>query len=203
VDHRVETLAELEALYAAPVATSLAKETSRINELYKRLIEASPFLTIASVGPGGLDCSPRGDGPGFVKIIDDETLAIPDRRGNNRLDTLKNIVQDPRLGLLFMIPGLNETLRINGSAQLSTDPDLLATFSVNNVAPVTVIIIKIDTIYFQCARALKRSKLWEADAQVDPASLPKAGELIQSVIADFDGQAYDSALQGRQATTLY
>ena len=201
--HRIESFTDLEALYSPPLATTLKKETSRINDQYRRLIEASPFLTIASVGPEGLDCSPRGDGPGFVQIIDDRTIAIPDRRGNNRLDTLRNIVRDERVALLFMIPGWNETLRINGRAYLSTEPDLLSHFAVNGREPVTVIIVETDAVYFQCARALKRSKLWNSDAQVDPQTLPKAGELIQSVITDFDAQEYDSALQDRQSESLY
>jgi len=116
---------------------------------------------------------------------------------------LRNIVQDPRVGLLFMIPGWNETLRINGKAHLSTEPDLLARLAVNEVQPVTAIIVKIDTIYFQCARALKRSKLWDDEARIDPRTLPGAGELIQSVITEFDGQEYDAALQERQAKSLY
>ncbi len=201
--HRIESLTDLEALYSPPLATTLNKETHCINDQYRCLIEASPFLTIASVGPEGMDCSPRGDAPGFVQIIDDRTIAIPDRRGNNRLDTLKNIVRDARVALLFMIPGWNETLRINGRAYLSTEPDLLARFAVNGSEPVTAIIVEIDAVYFQCARALKRSKLWDSDAQVDPQTLPKAGELIQSVIADFDAQDYDAALQSRQSKSLY
>ncbi len=201
--HRIKSLTDLEALYSSPLATTLKKETPFINDQYKRLIEASPFLAIASVGPEGLDCSPRGDGPGFVQIIDDRTIAIPDRRGNNRLDTLRNIIRDARVALLFMIPGWNETLRINGRAYLSTKPDLRARFAVNGSEPVTVIIVEVDAVYFQCARALKRSKLWNNDARIDPNTLPKAGELIQSVIADFDAKEYDAALQDRQNKSLY
>lgn len=201
--HRVASIDALETLYAAPLATTLGKETAVINHDYRQLIEAAPFVTVASVGPEGLDCSPRGDGPGFVRILDERTLALPDRRGNNRLDTLRNVVRDPRVALLFLIPGLNETLRINGRAHITTEPKLLGQFAVNGTLPVTVMVIEIDTMYFQCARALKRSRLWHADAKVDPKTLPSAGQLIRSVLDDFDAASYDGALEERQAKTLY
>jgi len=203
MSHRIHTTADLERLYAAPLATSLGKETPVINPAYRRLIEAAPFCMIASIGPEGMDCSPRGDGPGFVRILDERTLAIPDRRGNNRLDTLRNIVRDERVALLFLIPGLNETLRINGRAHLTTEPGLLADFAVNGKPPVSAIVVEIDTMYFQCARALKRSKLWDPAVQVEPRSLPSAGELARSAMPDFDAESYDAALPERQAKTLY
>ena len=203
MSYQISTIAELEQHYAQPSEAALAKETPVINATYRQLIEAAPFVAIASSGPEGLDCSPRGDAPGFVQILDEKTLAIPDRRGNNRLDTLRNIVQEPRVALLFLIPGFNETLRINGRASISIDPDLLAGFEIFGKRPVTAIIVKIDTVYFQCARALKRSRLWEMDAQINPQSLPSAGNLIQSVLNDFDQEAYDAELPERQAQTLY
>jgi PPOX class probable FMN-dependent enzyme len=203
MSHRIESIDDLERLYAPPLATSAGKESPRINDLYRRLIEAAPFCAVASVGPEGMDCSPRGDAPGFVRILNDKTIAIPDRRGNNRLDTLRNIVRDGRVGLLFMIPGLNETLRVNGTAHLSTDPDLVSAFAVDGKRPVSAIVVAVETIYFQCARALKRSKLWDAGAQVDPKTLPSAGQLIRSVIGDFDSESYDAELPDRQARTLY
>jgi len=203
MSHRIETIDELERLYDRPLVTTVGKESPRINDLYRRLIEAAPFCAVASVGPEGMDFSPRGDGPGFVRILDDRTLAIPDRRGNNRLDTLRNIVRDGQVALLFIIPGLNEILRVNGTAWLSTDPDLMAAFAVNGKRPVSAIMVTVETMYFQCARALKRSKLWDAASQVDPKTLPSAGELIRSVISDFDCDRYDAELQARQARTLY
>jgi len=203
MSHRIDTIDDLERLYAPPLATSAGKESPRINALYRRLIEAAPFCAVASIGPEGLDCSPRGDAPGFVRILDERTLAIPDRRGNNRLDTLRNIVRDGRVGLLFLIPGLDETLRINGTAHLSRDPELLAAFEVGGKRPVSAIVVAVETVYFQCARALKRSRLWDAAAQVDPKSLPSAGALIRSVIDDFDSASYDAELEERQARTLY
>lgn len=201
--HRITTVDELESLYGQPPERSLIKETPRVTEPYRRLIEAAPFLAIASVGPEGMDCSPRGDAAGFVRILDDRTVAIPDRRGNNRIDTLRNIVRDSRIALLFLIPGLDETLRINGRAHISTAPDLLESFEVDGKQPQTVIIVAIETMYFQCARALKRSRLWDPALHRDPKTLPTAGQLVKSVVETFDASSYDAELPGRQARTLY
>ena len=201
---RIETIEELEKLYPnKPVEMSVRKETPVINAAYRRLIEACPFLAVASIGAEGMDCSPRGDGPGFIKIIDDSTVAIPDRRGNNRLDTLRNIVADERVALLMLIPGWNETLRINGRAHISAEPELLASMEMQGKVPTSAIVVEIDTMYFQCARALKRAKLWDPETRLGPDDLPKAGELVQSVVREFDGAEYDGALQERQAKTLY
>lgn len=201
--NRIESIEELEALYTAPLPHSRNKETPVMNAAYRRLFEACPFATLATVGPDGMDCSPRGDGPGFIRILDDRTLAIPDRRGNNRLDTLRNIVLDGRIALLCMIPGWNETFRVNGSAHVSTDPDLLASMTIAGKAPVSAIVIRIETMYFQCARAVKRAALWDGESRIDPKTLPTAGELSRSVISDFDAPTYDAELQDRQARTLY
>lgn len=203
MDHRVTSIEQLEQLYARPSANAVGKETPRINPAYRALLEAAPFVAVASVGPGGMDCSPRGDAPGFVQILDERTIAIPDRRGNNRLDTLRNIVEDGRVALLFLIPGLDEALRINGRAHLSTDPSLLARSEVEGKRPVASMVVEIETLYFQCARALKRARLWAPEAQVDPTTLPSAGQLTRSVMPSFDAEAYDAALQERQARTLY
>ncbi len=204
MSNRIETIGQLEALYPGPLsAATTRKETPRINDEYRQLIETAPFFAIASIGPGGMDCSPRGDGAGFVKILDDCTVTFPDRRGNNRLDTLRNIVSDPRVALLFLIPGWNETLRINGTAHVSTDPDLLDAFIHQGKRPVTAVVVRIDTMYFQCARALKRAGLWEESAKVDPRTLPTAGRLVKSVMQEFDAVEYDTALPARQTDTLY
>ena len=203
MNHRIETIEALEARYGPVNPVSLGKETPVMNDAYRRLFAACPFATLATLGPGGMDCSPRGDGPGFIRILDEQTLAIADRRGNNRLDTLRNIVEDGRIALLCMIPGWNETFRVNGTAYLSTDPDLLESMAVQGKAPATAIIIRIETMYFQCARAVKRAKLWDAASRVDPKSLPSAGELTRSVLRDFDAEDYDAKLQDRQAATMY
>ncbi len=202
----VTTIAELEALYpgiAKIAPATFHKETPVINDEYRQLIETAPFFAIASIGPGGMDCSPRGDESGFLRILDERTIAFPDRRGNNRLDTLRNIVADPRVALLFLIPGWNECLRINGTAQITADADLLASFEHQGKQPATVVVVTIQTMYFQCARAIKRAGLWDEASKVDPATLPTAGKLVKSVLPDFDAQTYDGALQERQAKTLY
>ena len=127
----ITSLAELDALYDSPVPSSITKEIDHLTELHRAYVEASPFVLLATAGPGGLDCSPRGDPAGFVRVADPRMLLMPDRRGNNRLDSLRNIVTDPRVGLLFLVPGIGVTLRVNGIAQLSTDPDLLAGFELS------------------------------------------------------------------------
>ena len=206
MSYTVNSIEELEALYPGPPAeASIRKETQRINEEYRQLIETAPFFAIASIGggDGGMDCSPRGDGPGSIRILDENTIAFADRRGNNRLDTLRNIVADPRVALLFLIPGWHECLRINGRATIFTDPDLLAGFEVKGRLPITAVVVQIDTMYFQCARAIKRAGLWEEAAKIDPKTLPTAGRLVQSVMDDFDGATYDAGLQERQAKTMY
>ena len=201
--HRIDSVEALERLYPAPLETSLGKELPALNAHYRRLVEASPFFAIASVGPGGLDCSPRGDARGFVRVLDDAALAFPDRRGNNRLDTLRNIVVDPRVALLFMIPGREETLRVNGRARVTAAPDLLARFAVDGRAPVAAAVVAIESVYFQCARALKRSGLWQPNSWADASDLPSAGTLIRSAVEGFDADAYDAELSERQARTLW
>jgi uncharacterized protein len=201
----ITSIAALEAMYGASSPTSLRKEMPRLTAEYRRMVEAAPFCAVATsgVGGGGLDCSPRGDGPGFVLVLDDKTVAMPDRRGNNRLDTLRNLVVDPRIGLLFMIPGINETLRINGRAVLSVDPDLTARFVVDQTPPKLVIVVTIDSVYFQCARALIRSRLWDPAARVARQSAPTPGQMLKSADAAFDAGAYDDGLEARQTATLY
>jgi uncharacterized protein len=201
----IRTLEELTALYnPPPVPASTVKEVAWITPHYRALIEASPFVALATSGPEGLDCSPRGDGPGFVRIADEKTLILPDRRGNNRIDSLSNIVRDPRVGLLFLIPGSGTTLRVNGTAVISADPDLLASFAVDGKAPRTCIIVTVETAYFQCARAIVRSKLWDPASQVDPASLPTPGEILAALSkGEVGGRPYDEAWPARAAASLW
>jgi uncharacterized protein len=177
-EHFVTSIEELERLYDKPYGPSLVKESERITAPYRAFIEAAPFFALASGGPGGMDCSPRGDAPGFVRVADEKTLLVPDRRGNNRLDTLRNILHDPRVALLFLIPGCGETIRVNGRARISTDPVLTRSFIVDGKAPHTVIVIAVDRIYYQCAKAIVRSKLWDATRHVDRKSLPSAGTIL-------------------------
>ncbi|MGI9482624.1 MAG: pyridoxamine 5'-phosphate oxidase family protein [Hyphomicrobiales bacterium] len=204
MSHEIETFKALEALYKPVNPTSIAKETTRLTPQYRRWIERAPFLAIASSGPGGLDCSPRGDVAGeLVHILSDSQIAIPDRRGNNRIDTLRNIVADPRVALLFLTPGINETMRINGVAKITTDPELIARFEVEGKRPVSVILVETRAVYFQCARALMRSRLWDVEVQLDLNEVPTAGEMIKGAEQDFDAGAYDGALRARQEKSLY
>ncbi|MEL6745952.1 MAG: MSMEG_1061 family FMN-dependent PPOX-type flavoprotein [Pseudomonadota bacterium] len=203
---RVHSIDDLEALYPGIASISKAtwaKETPVVNDAYRKLIERAPFFAIASIGPDGMDCSPRGDGPGSVHILKERRLAFPDRRGNNRLDTLRNIVSDPRVALLFLIPGWEECLRVNGQAYVTTENTLRERFSFKGMLPASVVVVDIDTMYFQCARAIKRAGLWDEASKQDRATLPTAGELVNSVIQDFEADAYDGALQERQSKTLY
>jgi PPOX class probable FMN-dependent enzyme len=171
----IATVEQLEAIYGQPNDASTVKVADRITPSYRVLIEKSPFAALATSGPEGLDCSPRGDLAGFVRIHDPKTLMMPDRRGNNRIDSLRNIVRDPRVALLFLIPGSGSTLRVNGRAQVCVNPDLLASFKVEGKAPRTVIVMTIDEIYFQCARAIVRSELWNPDKRGRPQDLADAG----------------------------
>ncbi|MGB8817068.1 MAG: pyridoxamine 5'-phosphate oxidase family protein [Rhizobiaceae bacterium] len=198
----ITSQSELDALYGEPVPTSILKEIDHISEDYGRYIAASPFVILATSGPEGLDCSPRGDPRGFVRIVDPKTLMIPDRRGNNRIDSLRNIVRDPRVALLFLIPGSGTTMRVNGKAELSTDPQLCASFSMQGKPPKCVIIIHVERAYTQCKKAIVRSRLWNTNA--NPADLPSVGAMMQRLSdAPFDGKAYDEAYPERMKQTIY
>src|ERR1700743_1761770 len=188
----IATVEQLEAIYGQPGETSTVKVANRITASYRVLIEKSPFAALATSGPEGLDCSPRGDLPGFVRIHDERTLMMPDRRGNNRIDSLRNIVRDPRVALLFLIPGSGSTLRVNGRAHVSAEPDLLPSFKVDGKMPRTVIVMSVDEIYFQCARAIVRSDLWNPDKRVDPKTLPTPGQILAEMGEDrVGGEQYD------------
>ncbi|QGZ63925.1 pyridoxamine 5'-phosphate oxidase family protein [Paraburkholderia acidisoli] len=202
------TLTDLEAHYGTPHERALRKEIDYVNADYRRFIESSPFVVLATGGPEGLDCSPRGDAPGFVRIVDERTLALPDRPGNNRVDSLRNVVAAPQVGLLFMVPGVGEMLRVNGRARVSTEADLLASFAVDGKPPRSVLVIDVESVYFHCSKAIVRSKLWDAAAQVERKSLPSAGEMLRRVNAEhygeaFDAESYEANLPERIKATLY
>ncbi len=202
--HLVTTAEQLESLYGKPLETAIAKEIDHINTNYRALIEASPFVTIATVGPEGLDCSPKGDPAGFVQIIDERTLAIPDRPGNNRIDGFRNVVRDPRVALLFLIPGCSETLRVNGRAVISIDPDLMARFAVNGKLPRSVMIVTVERAFFHCAKAVMRSKLWDPAHFVDRRQLPSVGTIIAELSdGRLGGERYDHEAPARNAARLY
>lgn len=200
----ISSVEQLEALYGKPVPRALIKEIDHINDHYRVFIEKSPFVLLASIGPEGLDCSPRGDPAGFVRVADPKTVMLPDRRGNNRLDTLKNIVRDPRVSLLFMVPGVGETLRINGRAELSTDPDLCASFEIQGKAPRSVMLVTADRVYFQCQKALARSELWSQGSHVPREQLPTAGEIMSALSEEpFDHKTYDAGYPEHMKKTIY
>ena len=202
--HRITTQEQLDALYGTPVEAAIAKEIDYICDHYRAFIDKAPFVVVATVGPEGLDCSPRGDPAGFVRVRDKHTVLIPDRRGNNRVDTLRNLVRDPRISLLFMIPGIGNTLRINGRAEISADPDLCASFAERGNAPRTALVVSVDRIYFQCPKALVRSRLWSADAQIARSDLPSTGEILEALTkGGIDGAAYDAAYPKRLDETIY
>jgi PPOX class probable FMN-dependent enzyme len=198
------TLAELEAVYGQTNAASTVKELPALNAEYRAYVEASPFCALATVGPEGLDCSPRGDAGQVVRVLDDRTLALPDRRGNNRIDSLRNIVRDPRVSLMLMIPGSNTVLRINGRAELRTDPDLLESFVMERKLPRCVIVVAIDTVYFQCARALMRAQVWNPATFIDPETLPTAGQMLAAASAGtVGGEAYDREWPDRAKASMW
>jgi PPOX class probable FMN-dependent enzyme len=201
--HLLTTLEQLDAHYGEPSARAIAKEIPRLNAPYRAFIEHAPFFALATCGPEGLDCSPRGDAAGFVRIVDDATLAIPDRPGNNRVESLRNIVRDPRVGLLFLVPGAGETLRVNGRAAISVAPDLLAAHMAGGKAPRAVILVTIESVYFQCSKALMRSKLWDPSFHVARGALPSAGAMIAAVSDGFDSVAYDAEMPERLKQTMY
>ncbi|MFO0481782.1 MAG: pyridoxamine 5'-phosphate oxidase family protein [bacterium] len=202
--HLIRDLDTLLACYGEPVGAAVAKELPYIHPHYRRFIEAAPFVSVATSGPGGLDNSPRGDAPGFVRVVDDRTLMLPDRRGNNRLDTLRNLLADPRIALLFLIPGVGETLRVNGRAVISVDPALLDTFAVDGKVPRSVLVVAVDTVYYQCSKALVRSKLWDPAARIERSALPSTGTMIGDISrGTIDAAAYDRELPARIQAQLY
>jgi PPOX class probable FMN-dependent enzyme len=200
----VATIEQLEAIYGYPNEASTVKVADRITPPYRTLIEKSPFAALATCAPEGLDCSPRGDIAGFVRIHDEKTLMMPDRRGNNRVDSLRNIVRDPRVALLFLIPGSGSTLRVNGHAQVSVDQDLLASFKMDGKAPRTVVVMTVNEVYFQCARAIVRSDLWNPDKRVDPRTLPTPGQILADMSENrVGGEQYDREWPERARQTLW
>ncbi|MFO1162530.1 MAG: pyridoxamine 5'-phosphate oxidase family protein [Reyranellaceae bacterium] len=199
----VTSEAELEAIYGVPAGAAVIKEIDHISDHYRSFIEASPFVVLATSGPEGLDCTPRGDPAGFARVVDKNTVMLPDRRGNNRIDTLRNIVRDPRIALLFLIPGVGRTLRINGRAAISIDPDLCASFTMEGKIPRSVIIVTADSVYTQCPKALVRSRLWDPARYLAESDLPSSGTIMKALQAGFDGDSYDREYPQRLKETIY
>jgi PPOX class probable FMN-dependent enzyme len=202
--HRITDVAALERIYGVPGGAAVAKELDYIHPHYRLLISKSPFVVLATGGPEGLDTSPRGDAPGFVMVEDEKTLLLPDRKGNNRIDSLRNIVADPRVALLFMIPGVGETLRVNGRAAITTSPAVLERFRTDGALPRSVIVVSVDTVFFQCSRALWRSKLWDPVTQIERTSMPSLGTMVEDFSnSKIKAAEYDNNLYLRLKSTLY
>ena len=203
----IKSIEELEARYGEAVELAKLKEIDFINDHYRQFIEAAPFLILATHGEKGIDCSPRGDPAGFVRVVDEKTILIPDRRGNNRLDSLRNIVRDSQVGLIFLIPNVGETIRIRGRAELLVDDDLCASFAINGKPASCVLSITVDRIYFQCQKALVRSGLWDSSKYIDRSTLPTAGQMAAAFASmhdiAFDGEKYDQEYPERMKKTIY
>jgi PPOX class probable FMN-dependent enzyme len=181
-DDLITTEAELRERFALPSRLATLKQLDRLDHNCRRFIELAPFLCLATARPGGpADNSPRGDAPGFVQVLDDRTLLIPDRPGNNRLDSMANIIHSPNVGLLFFIPGVTETLRVNGRAKLVTKPEVLESFAVRGRAPKVAILVEVMEAFLHCSKALIRSRLWQDDARIDRKALPSLGRMIADV----------------------
>jgi len=200
----IRDLDQLEALYDDATPRSITKEIGYLNSEYRNFVEAARFMAVATVGDEGLDCSPRGEQDSVVRVVNETTIQFADRRGNNRLDTLRNIIRDNRIGLLFLVPGVSETMRINGRARISIDPELLAAFAVQDKTPKTVVEVTIEQAYFQCSKALVRSGLWDPENQTGRAEVPTAGQMLEATAGDdFDSDRYDAALQKQRLDELW
>jgi len=203
-DHRITDIETLERIYGFPSGPAVEKEVGYVHPHYARLIAASPFVVLATAGPQGLDASPRGDAAGFVQVQDEHTLLVPDRRGNNRIDSMRNILTNPHVALLFLIPGVGETLRVNGRAEISVDPVLIERFAVADTLPRSVLVVHVDTVFFQCSKAIVRSKLWDPERRIARKTLPSTGTILQDLSgAKISAEEYDQALPERLKTTLY
>ncbi|AOG11347.1 pyridoxamine 5'-phosphate oxidase family protein [Agrobacterium sp. RAC06] len=199
----IKTVEDLKAIYGEAGEASTAKVTASLTPAYRTMIERSPFVALATVGPEGLDCSPRGDRGAVVRIEDDRTLVLPDWRGNNRVDSLLNIVRDPRIALMFLIPGSDSVMRINGRAVVSVAPELLESFEMDGRHPRSVVVVTIEEAYFQCARAVMRAELWNVERQVAANDLPTPGDMLKAAKQDFDRDTYDREWPERAAKTMW
>ncbi len=199
---KITTIEQLERIYdAKPTLASTTKEVDYLTEEYKALVAASPFVALATSGPEGLDCSPRGEAGGVVRIVDDRTLMMPDRRGNNRIDSLRNIVREPKVALMFLVPGSSTVLRVNGSAELTVEPDVLSQFEVSGKLPRSVIVIHIEAAYFQCARAVIRANLWQTK---ETPELPTVGTMLERISqGEISASTYDAEWPGRASKTMW
>jgi PPOX class probable FMN-dependent enzyme len=200
----LNTAAALRDHYGEPTRRAASKTLDRLDKHCRAIIAKAPFLVLGTAGgDGSVDVSPKGDGPGFVRVIDDRTLAIPDRPGNNRVDGFLNLLENPQVGILFLVPGLGETLRVNGHAELSTDADLLEGMAVNGKPPRAALIVKVDEAFLHCAKAIIRSKLWDPETRIERKSLPSLGQMLADQIEGVDAKEADAAIAKVYETKLY
>ena len=201
----VTSLEDLAEIYDAPLETALTKQTDHVTAPGRAFIAASPFLILATASAAGIDCSPKGDAPGFVQLLDDRTILIPDRPGNNRIDGMKNIIDNPSVGIIFMVPGSNSTYRVNGTARISTDPELLGRFEVRGKLPQALIVVSVEEAFSHCPKAFVRAKLWDGDTENLPDGVPTHGDFA----AHRDGgdkayaEKYDVEYAERMKSRLY
>ena len=201
---QINTPEALAGLFGPVSPAAMLKESPTLTPQYREMVAASPFALIGTTGPNGLDISPRGDAPGFVHAVNERTLLLPERPGNNRIESLRNLLHDSRLALIFLIPGVGETLRIRGRGRITTDPELLQRFSVGAALPRCVIRVEVDCVFFQCARAIRRSRLWDPALPATLPPVPSAGSMLKPLMAEgFDASAYDQGLPDRQQNSLY
>ena len=204
MSYRTIDAAELRALYGQPNVRAANKVLPRLDEHCRAFIGLSPFCVLGTAAADGLaDCSPKGDAPGFVQVLDDETLLIPDRLGNNRVDSMSNIVENPNVSLIFLVPGMNETLRVNGKATITTDDSLLESLSVNGKQPKTGLVVKVDEAFLHCAKALMRSKLWDPERHIDRKSFPSLGRILADQTGVQSPEVAEAAVQEAYRTKLY
>lgn len=204
----IRSIEKLQELYGVPMELVIKKQKTKLDKFSKQFLKLSPFSVLAtSNSKGNMDCSPRGDYPGFIQVLDDSTIALPDRPGNNRLDSLYNIVENPNVGLLILIPGFAECLRINGTAKIVTNANLLAQFEHQSKRPKTALVISIQEIYFHCAKAITRSKLWASDSQVERDIMPSLGKILMQQIdpskSEDEVKKVEELIEDRVKTTLY
>jgi PPOX class probable FMN-dependent enzyme len=203
---RIETEDQLREIYKQPAGRALLKETDRLEVHSKKFLSLSPFCLIATQGKAGGDVSPKGEDPGFVHALDDHTVAIPDRPGNNRLDGYRNILENPKVGLIFLIPGVGETLRINGRGEIRTDPDLLARFEIKGKLPISVLVVAVEEVFLHCAKAIVRSSLWDPTARIDRSALPPTSRMIADMAGEAGGEVAQESqeeMTRRQLKVLY
>ena len=206
--NKITSIEQLESIYSRPaVDRSIWKEIDFVNDHYRQFIEASPFLILATYGEKGVDCSPRGDPPGFVRIVNKNCIQIPDRRGNNRLDSLRNIINNPKVGLIFLVPNSGETIRVSGQAEILIEPELCESFSIKGKPASSVLSVKVEKAYYQCQKAIARSRLWDSSSYIDREKLPTAGQMAEFFSAtqgvEFDGEAYDHDYSDYMKKTIY